>query len=140
MRDRMKKIFAHTLSFLIIFSFVFSYGFPLAQAWVPGEPLVPCENDCDFNDLIQGINNIVQFLLYAAAFVAALLFAWAGFLYVSAAGDPGKVKSAHKIFTTAGIGLVLMASAWLIIKVIVDTLGSDAGSMFLEDISMINHI
>lgn len=102
------------------------------------QPLVPeCNNDsCGFNDLITLIKNITNFLLILAVPVATVLFAYAGFQYIFAAGDMGKIKKAHDIFWTVFIGLVLMASAWLIIKIIVDTLdpdGTGGGGEFLRN-------
>ena len=100
------------------------------------QPLVPeCANDsCGFNDLITLIQNITNFLLILAVPVSAVLFAYAGFQYIFAAGDTGKIKKAHEIFWSVFIGLVFMASAWLIVKIIVDTLdpeGKGGGGEFL---------
>ena len=98
------------------------------------QPLVPCIDDCSFNYLITLIQNITNFLLILAVPVATVLFAYAGFQYIFAAGDMGKIKKAHDIFWTVFLGLVFMASAWLIVKIIVDTLdpeGTGGGGQFL---------
>ena len=114
------------------FSFIFAN---LVMAHNITDPLVPCggtgQNPCGFNDIIHLIQHVMTFLLVVAAPVAALLFAYAGFQYVFAAGNEGKIEQAHKIFWTAFLGLVFMASAWLVVKLIVTTLGSTAGSQFL---------
>ncbi len=116
---------------LFAFLFLFLFVNPaLAQ------PLVPeCANDsCGFNDLITLIKNITNFLLILAVPVATVLFAYAGFQYIFAAGDTGKIKKAHDIFLSVFWGLVFMASAWLIVKIIVDTLdpnGMGGGGNFL---------
>jgi len=100
------------------------------------QPLVPkCANDsCGFNDLITLIKNITNFLLILAVPISAILFAYAGFLYIFARGDTGKITKAHGIFWDVFVGLVFMASAWLIVKIIVDTLdpeGKGGGGQFL---------
>ncbi len=118
-------------------------GAPVALAQPGGTSMfesgiVPCgtnvpgtNHPCTFADLVRLVQNITQFLLYLAVFVATVLFAYAGFLYMFAAGNPGEISKAHRIFFDAGIGLVFMASAWLIVKLIVSVLDSDAGKQFL---------
>lgn len=114
---------------LVLFG-VFFTGTAFAQF----DGLVPCTNDCSFNHLIELIQNITVFLLWLAVPVATVLFAYAGFQYIFAAGDMGKIKKAHDIFWSVFIGLVFMASAWLIVKIIVGTLdpqGTGGGGQFL---------
>lgn len=118
------------------FAFVsFAYAKPPDQTT---GGLVPCggtdQKGCDFGYLIQLIQNVITFLIFLGATVSAGLFAYAGFQYILAAGDPGKITKAHSMFTTAFLGLVFMASAWLIVKVIVVTLESDSGAQFLGGI------
>lgn len=86
--------------------------------------LVPsCEgNECGFEELLLLIDNIINWLLIISSSVAALLFAWAGWLYISARGDPGQMKKANSIFWKVIVGLVIILSAWLIVDLIADTL------------------
>lgn len=99
-------------------------------AVLPGG-LIPCGNSgqpaCDFNMLIKLVQNIINFLVYMAAPVAAVAFAWAGVLYLTAAGDETKIGKAHAIFTDVLIGLGIVLSAWLIVKLIVTGLGVKSG-------------
>lgn len=98
-------------------------------AVLPGG-LIPCGNSgqpsCDFNMLIKLVQNIINFLVYMAAPVAAVAFAWAGVLYLTAAGDEKRIGQAHTIFTDVLIGLGIVLSAWLIVKLIVTGLGVNA--------------
>lgn len=76
--------------------------------------------DCDFWDLLQLAKNIIDFLLYVIAVpLAAIMFAYAGWLYLSAGGNESKVKEAHHIFGMIAMGLALALAAWLIINAIV---------------------
>lgn len=99
--------------------------------------LVPCGNgtnaeDCQFEDLITLAKNVMNFLLFTIAVpVTALSFAWAGWLYLSAAGNEGKVKQAHEIFGYVVLGLALALAAWLIVNAIVIGLGVDSKYNFL---------
>ncbi|MCR4334234.1 MAG: pilin [Patescibacteria group bacterium] len=84
--------------------------------------LIPCDTDCGFNDLINGINGLIQFIIYLAVPLATVSFAYAGFLYMTASGDTGKLAQAHKIFRIVVVGLILMFSAWLIVHTITGAL------------------
>lgn len=86
--------------------------------------LVPCNGpECDFDDLVTLIQNIINFLLYTVAVpVATLLFMWAGFKYLTAGGDPGKVKAAHSIFMNVFIGFLIALGAWLVVNLLAQTL------------------
>ena len=104
----------------------------------PSESLIPCNpkwvnnawvNNCDFNALITGAGNLIDFALYLAAPIATAMFAYAGFLYLSAQGDPGKIKTAHKIFKDIAIGLFFVLGAWLIVKAVLIGLGAASSGL-----------
>lgn len=78
---------------------------------------------CDFAQLAQ---NAINAGIYLAIFLSAFLFAYAGWQYITAGGDPGKASGAKKIFWTVGIGLVLVLAAWLIVDVIMKVLVNES--------------
>ena len=81
-------------------------------------------NNCQFLDFITLFKNVMDFLLFVLAMpLAALLFCYAGFLYLTAQGDEGKVKQAHQIFFYVVIGFAIALAGWLIVKAIVTGLG-----------------
>lgn len=86
-------------------------------------PIVPCDGvDCNFNNLLQLVNNVIDFLIQIIAVpIATILFLYAGFIYVTAAGDPGKIKKAHGIFVNVFWGFIIALGAWLIIDLLVTT-------------------
>ncbi|OIO33275.1 MAG: hypothetical protein COZ49_04250 [Candidatus Yonathbacteria bacterium CG_4_10_14_3_um_filter_47_65] len=82
--------------------------------------IVPCENDCDFNDFIKLINNVINFLLfYISMPLAAISFAVAGVKMVLARGNESKVTEAKQIFWYVLMGALIALSAWLVVKAIV---------------------
>lgn len=89
--------------------------------------LVPCKGaDCDFNALVVLFNRVINFILYVSIPLAAVSFSYAGYLYISASGDTGKIESAHEIFKKVLIGFIFIISAWLIVYTITNALlGSD---------------
>ena len=119
-----------------IVSIILLPSFSLAQGKPPVSPnggLVPCGiadstgkiTACGFNDFMTLINNIINFILYGMAIpVAAIMFAYAGFLLVTAGGEAAGARTKAKtIFTNAVIGLVLAVACWLIVKLILSILG-----------------
>lgn len=82
----------------------------------PTDGLVVCINNCDFNAFIDLLNKVTRFILfYMAVPIAAIMFAYAGFLLVTAGGAGEKTK-AKNIFTNTVIGLIIAAGAWLVVK------------------------
>ncbi len=99
--------------------------FALAQD--PGN-LIPCGREgqasCDFNGFMKLINNVIYFVLfYLAMPIAAVMFAYAGFLLVTSGGNTESRSSAKKIFTDALIGFIIAVAAFLIINTILSLLG-----------------
>ncbi|MCI0619843.1 pilin [Candidatus Wolfebacteria bacterium] len=88
-------------------------------------PPAPNEHPCTFTDLVAAAQKVIDWLLYAAVFFAATLFSWAGFLYVTSAGETGKVSRAHGIFKNVLIGFIIALAAWLIVHTITTALLRD---------------
>ncbi len=91
-----------------------------------GSDLVPAcpVGGCGFNELMELINKVINFLLFKIAMpLAALIFAYAGFLLITAGGDPSKVTKAKAIIRNLLIGFVIALAAWLIVNTILSTLG-----------------
>lgn len=98
----------------------------------PYNGLVSCGNtnqngdldECDFNDLIVTINRVINFLIFYIAFpIVALVAAWAGIKLLTSGGDPGAKKSAKEMMKKVIIGLVIALLCWIIVKLILMTLG-----------------
>ncbi len=82
-------------------------------------------NQCGFNDIISLIQRIINFLLFAIAVpLAAISFAYAGYLYLTAGVNPSNIGKAKTIFVNVIVfGLPLALAAWLIVHAIVAGLG-----------------
>jgi hypothetical protein len=98
--------------------------------------LVPCGNDkdtegnivnpCDFNYFLFMINKIVKFILVALAMpIAAIAFAYAGFLLLFSGGQSSQREKAKNIFWNTAKGLIFIAASWLIISTILSILEYD---------------
>ena len=93
--------------------------------------LVPCGTKanpkaCDFNDIMKLINTIINFVLFVIAVpLAAIMFAYAGFMLVTSGGSSEKMSQAKSIFGNVAIGLIIAAAAWLIVHTILNIVGFD---------------
>lgn len=98
--------------------------FNLALAQEKG--LVPCKGeDCDFAQLMQLIENVLNFLIFKIAVpAAAVAIMIGGWLIVTAGGNESKISNGKKIVGAAVLGLVIVLGAWLIVKTIIEALGA----------------
>ena len=118
---------------LVIFSFIFS---PIVVSADSNLWIVPsCKNDnCGWNDLVALARKLVNYLILISAPIAAIVFAYAGFLLTTAGPDVGKREEAKKLFLNAAIGFVVILAAWLIVYTITSALLTSAGYSFLQDV------
>lgn len=92
-------------------------------------PLVACDNStgnpCDFNALMALVNRVIKFILFDMVIpIAAIMFAYAGFLMVSAGGEAAHARTKAKaIFTDVVIGLIIAIAAFLIVRTVLSILG-----------------
>lgn len=90
------------------------------------------DEQCGFNDLITGIQNVLDWLMMISVPVAALMFAYAGWLYITARGDKNKIQTAHKVFVNVGVGFALVLGAWVIVYTIADVVLEDQYLQFIS--------
>lgn len=146
----------------IIFSLIFVFNFATPFAFAEGNPaldpstdvvksfdgggLVPCGRggsaECNWNDLIILANRVVTFLVWLSVSLAVMAFCYAGFLYMTAFGESGKIEQAHGIFKSAITGILFVLCGWLIIatilKVLVNGDEANIGSIVpFEDVETI---
>ncbi len=133
----MKKLFTFVIAFCIITSPIITFA---------ANPLVPdCNtgalnasgsgyvNACDFNALVGMVNNGINWLIiYLATPLAAIAFAYAGFLLLTSGGSEEKLRKAKTIILNVVVGFVIALAAWLIVKTILVTLGFNPKDAFLS--------
>lgn len=83
-------------------------------------------NPCDFNYFLFMINKIINFILTVLALpLAAIAFAYAGFLLLFSGGQSSQREKAKSIFWNTAKGLIIIAACWLIVSTILSVLGYD---------------
>lgn len=84
----------------------------------------PGQQMCTLCNLIEGLNNIIQYLMKIAIGVALLAFSIGGLMYAVSAGDSGLIDNAKAVMKNAAIGFVLIFAAYLIINTTIEYIGS----------------
>lgn len=123
-KKTIKKYFYYLFILVCFFTIPFTVG---AQS-ESGDPegLVTCDGpDCTIDDFFELLSEVIQFVIMLGIVSSSLVFAYAGFLYITAQGDTEKVKKATKIFTNVAVGLFLALIAFLVVEVIINALGLD---------------
>jgi hypothetical protein len=90
-------------------------------------------NKCDFNQLINLVNSIIDFLLfYIASPIAAIIFVYAGFKLLTSGGSSEAMTSAKKMMGNMIKGYIIALAAWLIIHTIAVSILNFQGETFLK--------
>jgi hypothetical protein len=95
--------------------------------------LVPCENDCKFEDFFKLINNLIEFaltkLLFPFFIVAIFVLAWT---YLSAQGNASKIGKVKTMIWHIIFGVLLILLAWIIVRSILVFMGVEDALLFLR--------
>jgi len=118
------------LSHIVVFSIFILPVYVFAQGGNSGRGggLVPCDGiNCTYENFIQLIVNVVGFLIQVGIAFSAIIFAWAGWLYMTSGGDESKISQAHELFVKVLWGFLFALGAFLIVQLIASSLGLKTG-------------
>ena len=104
----------------------------------PSHPrgLVRCNGpECGFNDFMEMIMRVTTYLIGFAIATVSITIAYAGFIYMTAGGDSGKISKAHEMFKKAAVGFIIVLSAFLIVRLIITTTGADQKGQLNVDLT-----
>jgi hypothetical protein len=68
------------------------------------------QRECNFAALVDTIIKLINWAFYVSIPIATVVFAYGGVLYMT--GQQDKIKQAKKMFVSAGIGFIIMITAW----------------------------
>lgn len=83
------------------------------------------QNPATIGDLEVLFQQVISITLALGGIVLFIMLVVGGFKYLTSGGDPKGVESAQKTLTSAILGLVLLLSAFLILKLIGNFTGVD---------------
>ena len=72
---------------------------------------VEFKNPLIYNTFQELLNAIIDFIFTLSLWIAPIMFIIAGFYYMTAAGEPEKIKKAKDVILYTAIGLVIVFSA-----------------------------
>lgn len=143
LKQYMKHLAIYSLLFVSIFFFTGGIShttgkisfIPVAQAVqrnpddISNSSIISCYNNCGFDDVLRTINNLITFLITVLFVpIVVIMFMYAGFRYLMAQGDPKKLVDLKSLIKHIALGMILILSAWLIVKVILTVLVKDEDS------------
>ncbi|PIR47456.1 hypothetical protein COV06_03290 [Candidatus Uhrbacteria bacterium CG10_big_fil_rev_8_21_14_0_10_50_16] len=107
-------------SFLLLGAFAFSI--PAQAVFDAGDPTAALDQAADITTIGGGgqdqifntIGNVVNVLLGLLGIIFFLITLYAGFIWMTAQGDPAKVTKATTMLTQGVIGMIIILSAFAI--------------------------
>lgn len=130
----MKKLFSWLLIPMLSLGILLPCTVSVAQFgqmnYVDGVGVVGTDDAESTDDsLIDILKNAINWILGMLGLLALCLVLYAGFLMVTAGSDEAKVKKGVTIMKNAGIGLVVIALAWMIVSLVFWLIGWIAGDV-----------
>lgn len=117
----LRRLFAHGAIFALVLLIIPSS----ASAAIIGFPtsIIPAECNCPggyagWGCVLDVVKNLLQFAIGLAVMITVLLFAWAGFLWVTNPANPANKEKGRSIMINAVIGLLITMGAWLIVNTV----------------------
>lgn len=85
--------------------------------------IAACNIDPDHkgDDLINDTNKIINVVIGVLGVVAVAVVIYGGFLFLTAQGDPGKIKKGKDSITWGIIGLIIALLSWSIINFVLSS-------------------
>ncbi len=117
MGKEVKKVFVVSL---LVFVFLFSFTLVFAQNFEIDYPTI--FGLTPGSTLAEYVRYIFSFAVFVVGFILLGSLIWGGVLYMTAAGDPSKLKDAKNQITGAFLGVILLLSSYLILYTIDPTL------------------
>jgi hypothetical protein len=126
MKQKRRILHRHLISLALLLVFLF----PVLSLANPYLPLIQCGhkdasgvmNTCDFNDAVDTINRIINWIISLAGVIFTVSAVWGGFLYLASGTSLGDKERAKKILWNSLLGFVIILSAWLIIFTLLNAL------------------
>ncbi|MCX6741661.1 MAG: pilin [Candidatus Pacearchaeota archaeon] len=78
-------------------------------------------NETQYQQILQPVQNVYDFVKYAVTIIAGLLLIFAGYTFITSGNDPKKKEEAKNMVMYVIIGLAIIWAAPLIVKLILGT-------------------
>jgi len=115
MKNKLPKVLALGVTLL---SFPIATFAQTENLWDKIKPQITEDSNQTVESLIV---NVLNWIIGAAAVVSVVMLIVGGYLYMTAGGDEGKVKTATKTLTNAIIGLAICFIAVMLVNFVLKT-------------------
>ena len=120
-----RKTYENKLQILKYLSSIFLLSLFVIPVLVNAQQIIPqCSPNCGYYDLLKLVNNIINWIILVSMPVAAGVFAWAGFKYMTT-GISDQKAEAKKMLLKVFFGFVFILSAWIIVGTLTNALLKD---------------
>lgn len=107
------------------------FGVSASSAYAAASPPGPATsfdvpNPLQSDSLLELINSVINVLIILAAPITVIMVVYAGFLYVTSAGNEEKVKTANKTIAYAAIGFAILLISKSVVVIVEDVLGGSS--------------
>lgn len=92
-----------------------------AAAGLPGKIVSCTGTDCNVCDIATTAQNLLNTGIYVLIFLAAVLFAWAGWKMLSSQGNTEGYAQGKQIFGNVLIGLIIILAGWIVVDTLMRT-------------------
>lgn len=93
--------------------------------WLIGNPICACCGDCTLNDFLQLGTNWANIAAGFLGGTALLFFIIGGIIWITSGGSTERVQKGRKMITGAIIGIVIVLSGFMIVKVAMKALKTE---------------
>lgn len=126
---KVQQLFAGIMLPIMLITGALAITAPPADAFTAGEPAANLTATGDEfsatateDTIFETVGKLVNIVLGILGIILFLYILWAGFIWMTAAGDTGKVEKAQKMMIQATIGIIIILSAYAISFFAVDQL------------------
>ena len=126
-----KKIFYNILVATVMINYLFAYFVPVAVlAQSEGWRLAPVGKEpfTDWCTFIQFIHGLLRWLLVFGLIIGVVMIIFGGISFLTAGGDTAKAGTAGKMIGFAAVGIVIIAMAFALVKVLASLVGIDVNT------------
>ena len=95
---------------------------PVQDPSVPGKISIAIYNPLKANDLQELATDIIELLIQLGIPVIVLMIIYAGFLYVTARGNPEQISKAHNTILWTLVGAAVLLGSMVIVEIVKKTI------------------
>jgi hypothetical protein len=118
---------AFKISFLVLISLFFATNAEAAFG-----PILRCQNiatGCTFTDFVIILNTAVDYIVYIVSIIMTIMFARAGFLYMTSGDNAANREKAKNSIKNVLIGIVIVLCAWVLVTTILKWIVKDGSAV-----------